>query len=103
MRLDLKTLEQVKLMFDLHSDHSTNCNGYKNLLEMIKKEKAFDMHIVMGWVAIEEKPIPINTYVTFADKDGCITTHFTHKYEVEETNKFSKNYTHWTIIQPPCA
>jgi len=41
MRLDLKTLEQVKLTFDIHSDHSSNCNGYRSLLELIKTEKAF--------------------------------------------------------------
>ena len=39
MKLDLETLKQVKFTFDLHSDHSTNCNGYRRLCEIIKEEE----------------------------------------------------------------
>ena len=38
MKLHLETLQQVEFMFQLHSDHSTVCNGYKNLQRWIKKE-----------------------------------------------------------------
>jgi hypothetical protein len=39
MELDLETLKQVKFTFGLQSDHSTNCNGYRLLCEMIKVEE----------------------------------------------------------------
>ena len=39
MELDLETLKQVKFTFELQSDHSTNCNGYRLLCEMIKVEE----------------------------------------------------------------
>lgn len=39
MELDLETLNQVKFTFGLQSDHSTNCNGYRLLCEMIKVEE----------------------------------------------------------------
>jgi hypothetical protein len=37
MKLDLETLKQVKLTFDIHSDHSTMCNGYRSLCRMIEE------------------------------------------------------------------
>jgi hypothetical protein len=39
VELDLETLKQVKFTFKLQSDHSTNCNGYRLLCEMIKVEE----------------------------------------------------------------
>ena len=35
MKLDLETLKHVKIIFDLHSDHSSHCNGYRSLLDLI--------------------------------------------------------------------
>jgi len=32
----LKTLKDVKFGFELHSDHSTQCNGYRSLCKQIK-------------------------------------------------------------------
>lgn len=34
-KLDLVTLKHIKFMFDIHSDFSTKCNGYKSLLRII--------------------------------------------------------------------
>lgn len=43
MKLDLETLKQVKIVFDIHSDHSARCNGYQSLLKMIEQaEKEAD-------------------------------------------------------------
>ena len=36
-KLDLFTLKQCKLFFDVHSDHSSQCNGYRTLLEIIEQ------------------------------------------------------------------
>ena len=33
--LNLKTLQSIKQMFDLYSDSSTSCLGYRRLCEMI--------------------------------------------------------------------
>ena len=35
--LDLKTLQSVRQSFELYSDSSTNCLGYRRLLEMIEE------------------------------------------------------------------
>ena len=35
--LDLKTLQYIRLTFELYSDYSTNCLGYRRLLELIKE------------------------------------------------------------------
>ncbi len=37
-KLDIPTLEYVKQLFDLHSDHSSKCNGYRSLCDVIEKE-----------------------------------------------------------------
>jgi len=37
MNLVLETLKQVKLMFDIQSDYSAMCNGYKILCAMIEE------------------------------------------------------------------
>jgi len=37
--LDLKTLEHVHFMFELHSDCSTNNNGFRRLKELIKETR----------------------------------------------------------------
>ncbi len=37
MILDLETLKHVKFSFELHSDHSTMCNGYRSLCRMIEE------------------------------------------------------------------
>jgi hypothetical protein len=39
MGLDLNTLKDVRDMFRLHSDHSTRCNGYRQLLRLIEAEE----------------------------------------------------------------
>lgn len=39
MKLDLETLKHVKFMFDIHSDHSTMCNGYNSLCRIIEEEE----------------------------------------------------------------
>jgi hypothetical protein len=38
VKLDLPTLKHVKFMFELHSDHSTGCHGYKSLCRLIEQE-----------------------------------------------------------------
>lgn len=38
----LKSLNEIKEMFDLQSDVSTRCNGYKTLCDMIKRTKEFN-------------------------------------------------------------
>ena len=35
----IKLLEEVKFGFDICSDHSTICLGYRNLVERIRREK----------------------------------------------------------------
>lgn len=40
MKLDLETLKHVKFSFDIFSDHSSRCLGYKSLCNMIEKEEA---------------------------------------------------------------
>lgn len=37
MKLDLEILKQVKFAFNIHSDHSSRCNGYQSLLKMIEQ------------------------------------------------------------------
>lgn len=39
IKLDLETLKYIKFTFDLHSDHSTMCNGYRSLCDKIKTEE----------------------------------------------------------------
>lgn len=34
--LDLETLKHIKFMFELHSDHSAFCNGYRSLCRIIE-------------------------------------------------------------------
>lgn len=34
--LDLKTLQFIRLVFELQSDFSTQCNGYRSLISIIK-------------------------------------------------------------------
>ena len=38
-RYKLEILEDVKFGFDICSDHSTGCLGYRNLVERIRREK----------------------------------------------------------------
>ena len=38
--LELKILKKVKMSFDIHSDHSTNCNGYRSLIAKIESIKS---------------------------------------------------------------
>lgn len=35
--LDLKTLQSVRRTFEIYSDWSTNCLGYRRLLELIEE------------------------------------------------------------------
>lgn len=42
-KLDLPTLEFVKFSFDIHSDHSTQCNGYKSLCQMIEETESLPL------------------------------------------------------------
>ena len=44
MKLDLDTLKQVKFTFDIHSDHSTMCNGYYSLCRMIEESEIEQNH-----------------------------------------------------------
>lgn len=37
--LDYKTLERVKQLFDIQSDNSTACHGYRRLCEIMEKIK----------------------------------------------------------------
>lgn len=37
MKLDLETLKHIKFIFELQSDHSTLCNGYKSLCLIIEE------------------------------------------------------------------
>ena len=51
MKLDLETLKQVKFTFELHSDHSTNCNGYRRLCEMIiEAEREASQQTAVEWL-----------------------------------------------------
>jgi hypothetical protein len=34
---DLKTLQYIRLSFELYSDSSTNCLGYRRLLELVRE------------------------------------------------------------------
>jgi len=36
-KLDLATLKQIDFIFKLHSDNSTQTNGYRSLLEIIEE------------------------------------------------------------------
>lgn len=38
-KLDLYTLESIQFSFQLHSDMSCDCNGYRSLCEYIKEAK----------------------------------------------------------------
>lgn len=38
--MDLETLKEIKFMFDLYSDHSTLCLGYKRLVELIEEKES---------------------------------------------------------------
>lgn len=40
MILDLETLKHIKFLFDIHSDNSTMCNGYRSLCRMIEEIEA---------------------------------------------------------------
>lgn len=37
MKTELEILKEVKFMFDLHSDHSSMCNGYRSLCDKIEE------------------------------------------------------------------
>lgn len=39
MNLDLETLKWVKSIFDIQSDMSSRCNGYRSLLQMISERE----------------------------------------------------------------
>lgn len=39
MKLDLDTLKAIKFAFDIHSDHSTQSNGYRALCNLIDREE----------------------------------------------------------------
>lgn len=53
MKLDLETLKQVKFTFDIHSDHSTRCNGYRSLCRMIEEaEKEVNENFVQPAVIV---------------------------------------------------
>lgn len=39
MKLNLETLKHIKFTFDIHSDHSTMCNGYRSLCRIIEEEE----------------------------------------------------------------
>lgn len=34
----LETLKEIKLIFDIHSDFSTRCGGYRNLCRILEEE-----------------------------------------------------------------
>lgn len=36
-RCELEVLKEIKFMFELHSDMSSSCNGYRSLCEKIEK------------------------------------------------------------------
>lgn len=36
VNIDLETLKYVKFMFDIHSDFSQQCNGYRSLCDLIE-------------------------------------------------------------------
>jgi hypothetical protein len=36
-KTELQILKEVKFMFDIHSDHSTQCNGYRSLCKTIEE------------------------------------------------------------------
>jgi len=62
MKLDLETLKQVKFTFDIHSDHSTTCNGYRSLCRMIEEaEKEVNENLDNGIIA-DVTGSKINTY-----------------------------------------
>lgn len=42
MKPDLETLRRVKFIFDIHSDHSSRCNGYRSLCDLIEKTEKYD-------------------------------------------------------------
>jgi hypothetical protein len=57
MKLDLETLKQVKFTFELHSDHSTNCNGYRRLCEMIiEAEREASHQTAVEWLVEQLTP-----------------------------------------------
>ncbi len=39
MKLDLDTLKYIKFLFDLQSDQSIHCNGYRTLKEVIEEQE----------------------------------------------------------------
>ena len=41
-KLDLNTLKQIKFLFELHSDNSTQTNGYRSLIQIIEQIEYLD-------------------------------------------------------------
>lgn len=63
MKLDLETLKYVKLAFDIHSDHSTMCNGYRSLCKMIEEteDELNENFIQTPGITICRQYVPDNT------------------------------------------
>lgn len=88
--LDLKTLLHVKFMFDLHSDMSSKCNGYKSLCEKIEQKLLveidtpmnFDDHAFVKWILS-------NCSINDNNKYSVNINHAPYLYEVDGQRSFT--------------
>jgi len=54
-----------------------------------------EKQLELKWILIKEKLPPANKYVLLVTHAGEIVHEFIHEYDLT-TNRFTKNYTHWT-------
>lgn len=89
MKLDLETLKRVKSIFDIHSDHSTMCNGYRTLCRMIEKqtnEQKIEEEAMQEYKKCIDSPYYF--YTNYATINGTKAT--TNLTEQEFNNQFNQ-------------
>jgi len=61
---DLRTLKLVKQMFELHSDNSASCNGYRSLCGLIEEMEKPHLVEIKNEIKVD------GNSVTLTDKSG---------------------------------
>lgn len=85
MKTELEILKEVKFMFELHSDHSTMCNGYRSLCRQIEELEQSRQPAVSGSLPLDEV---FDLYSNSPDEcievvDGDAVLKY-HTYSIEE-------------------
>lgn len=107
-KLDLETLKRVKFMFDIHSDHSTKCNGYRSLCTLIEHEekkateiKVYEPNPEAKYIAGIDRPIEEKTEIQEYIHNG---DNFRYVLVLKDPNKigYKDVYKFLTPLYPNC-